>query len=335
VLLIDGARYERWTPPNEAALEEIVKEHADDIFGSGSVYLDLKHKLHGSEIATIPDGYAITLDPDKLWIVEVELATHDVYHHVIPQLMKFMVAVKKPSSRDRLRDVLVDEIDSRSPLKERLSSKGELYKFVSQLVAKPPEILVIVDNWVSGLDDILEAPIDGNIVIREFATFCHQSKDPAEHAHQVEPVHTPAQDYKTLWQTMLDGVAGRGIPVKRHANERHYQAIPTGMASVHFEWLLHPRALNVELHFERADRSENKSFLEVFRKRQSEIEKKLGEKLHFDQSFHKKWTRLYTERPTAESDNPPRIGDDVRLWGIETMAKLYHACRTILDDLDA
>ncbi len=45
MLLIDGVKYELWTPPSEDEFEQVVKEHAQDIFGKESIYLDRKQKL--------------------------------------------------------------------------------------------------------------------------------------------------------------------------------------------------------------------------------------------------------------------------------------------------
>jgi len=42
MLLIDGVKYEEWTPTNEEEFEQIVEEHAKDIFGEQSIYLDIK-----------------------------------------------------------------------------------------------------------------------------------------------------------------------------------------------------------------------------------------------------------------------------------------------------
>lgn len=38
MLLIDGAKYEEWIPASEGDLKQIVKEHANDIFGDQSIY---------------------------------------------------------------------------------------------------------------------------------------------------------------------------------------------------------------------------------------------------------------------------------------------------------
>ena len=78
MLLIDGVRYELWTPSSEDEFEQVVKEHAQDIFGEQSIYLDRKQKLKSlSGVGSIPDGYVITLGDSPQWhIVEVELSSH-------------------------------------------------------------------------------------------------------------------------------------------------------------------------------------------------------------------------------------------------------------------
>lgn len=61
MLIIDGVKYNLWVPKEEKQLEEMVKEHAKEIFGKESVYFDLKQKLTSkSGIASIPDGYVIS-----------------------------------------------------------------------------------------------------------------------------------------------------------------------------------------------------------------------------------------------------------------------------------
>ncbi|MBI4267525.1 MAG: hypothetical protein HY662_01925, partial [Chloroflexi bacterium] len=81
MLLIDGVKYEEWTPPNEDELEQIVIKHAQDIFGEDSIYFDKKQKLSSlAGVGSIPDGLVIMFGHALQWhIVEVELASHDPY----------------------------------------------------------------------------------------------------------------------------------------------------------------------------------------------------------------------------------------------------------------
>ena len=78
MLLIDGVKYELWTPPTEDEFEREVKKHTQEIFGEHSIYFDRKQKLKSqSGIGSIPDGYVIILGDSPYWhIVEVELSSH-------------------------------------------------------------------------------------------------------------------------------------------------------------------------------------------------------------------------------------------------------------------
>lgn len=334
MLLIDGDKYERWMPASEEAFEEIVKEHAHDIFGDNSAYLDIKHKLIGSEIASIPDAYAITFDPDKLWIVELELSTHNVYDHIMPQLGKFLAALSRSATRDKLCNLLFNELQARSNVKETLGQRGEIHRFVFNLLTNPPHVLVIIDRLVPGLED-LEVALSADVTICEFATFCKEDLGLAAHCHQFEPLYLRSTyDYRLLWQSLIDGVKRHGIVAKNRINERGYQPISTGKAGIHFEWIAYHDALGVELHFERADPAVNRRLLKMFEQKKLEIEEKVNEPVLFDHSFHGRWTRLLMRKATVGTETPPRLGDAIRQWGVETMVKLYTVCKPLVDNLN-
>ena len=101
MLLIDGVRYELWTPPNEDEFERMVKEHAVDIFGEQSVYLDIKQKLKSKAwIGSIPDGYVIVFGDSPCWhVVEAELSCHPLYEHIVQQISRFINGIKNPNTQ--------------------------------------------------------------------------------------------------------------------------------------------------------------------------------------------------------------------------------------------
>ncbi len=114
VILIDGVRYRLVKPENEADLENSISENHKHIFGSNSFYFDTKKKLKSpAGIGSIPDGYVILFDPKPKWaIVEVELANHPLYDHIIPQLTKFNRGMQDSSSRRKIIDTLYKTITS-------------------------------------------------------------------------------------------------------------------------------------------------------------------------------------------------------------------------------
>jgi hypothetical protein len=122
ILLIDGVKYEEWRPASEGEFEQVVKEHAKDIFGEQSIYLDIKQKLRSkSGIGSIPDGYVIILGDEPHWhIIEVELASHPVFEHIVPQLVKFIGGIKNLSTQREIISVLHEEISKDKVLTEKI-----------------------------------------------------------------------------------------------------------------------------------------------------------------------------------------------------------------------
>ena len=87
-VLIDGVTYRLVEPDSEASLEKAIQANSKHIFGENSFYFDVKKIIRSKAgVASIPDGYAILFEPKPRWcIVEVELASHPIYDHVISQL---------------------------------------------------------------------------------------------------------------------------------------------------------------------------------------------------------------------------------------------------------
>ncbi len=62
----DGTIYELHTYESEQEFEQDVVKNAEHIFGTSSVYIDVKKRVVGNNIVTIPDGYVIDMaDPQE------------------------------------------------------------------------------------------------------------------------------------------------------------------------------------------------------------------------------------------------------------------------------
>jgi len=196
ILLIDGVRYEAWTPRDEDEFERVVGEHTKDIFGEQSIYFDIKHKLKSKAgIGSIPDGYVIIFGDQPQWhIVEVELSSHPLYEHIVPQVSKFINGIKNPPTQKDIVDALYQEIGSDEFLKLRLKKAigtTETYKFLSDLISKPPLVTIIIEKHTEQLDEALKMlnyP-DENKKVVEFRTFAREGVGLNVHAHSFEPLY--------------------------------------------------------------------------------------------------------------------------------------------------
>ena len=83
----------------EREFEQEVINNYKLIFGENSIYFDLKKKL-GSNIC---DGFVYDQDEKRLIIVETEIVIHDLWRHIIPQIIGFFNAIKKEEVRMKLK----------------------------------------------------------------------------------------------------------------------------------------------------------------------------------------------------------------------------------------
>lgn len=170
MLYVDGVKYKLWVPPKEEDLENFVENNATKIFGEDVLYLPLKTKLKSlSGIGSIPDGYAIGLTkPYKWYIIEIELSTHPVFSHIVPQLNKFVQGLREPSSRKKIIEAVYNEI-KKEPITEAYVKKkigsGEIYRFLSSTIEKEPTLAVIIDEKTSELEEACDSiPIKEKLV---------------------------------------------------------------------------------------------------------------------------------------------------------------------------
>ncbi len=194
MLLMDGVKYELWTPSTENEFEQIVKEHAQDVFGEQSIYFDRKQKLKSlSGVGSIPDGYAIVFGDKHEWhIVEVELSSHPLYNHIVPQISRFISGINNPSTRKTIIEAMYHALisDDLNYFKmNEVIQTGEYYKFISDIVSNSPVITVIIEKDTPELHDALESLNHPKINIVEFQTFTREGVGLPVHAHLFEPLY--------------------------------------------------------------------------------------------------------------------------------------------------
>lgn len=158
----DGALYRPDPYATEADLEADVVRLSDHIFGSTTIYVDVKKRMVGNEIIGIPDGYVVDntdVDDPKLYIVENELAKHDPLKHIGIQLLRF--ATSFDDAQLKVRRYLMDEIAKRPALMVRLeesaasSSLRNVYAYLDKAVYGPFRALVVIDEERPELHHVL------------------------------------------------------------------------------------------------------------------------------------------------------------------------------------
>lgn len=230
VILIDGVKYILKNPDNEDDLEKIIEKNYKYIFGEESFYFNFKKKLKSkSGIGSIPDGYLIVFNSTPEWyILEVELASHPLYDHIIPQLTKFNRGIEGVSTKKSLIDMFYDEIKTNPILEARVKEKigsGEVYKFISDLISDKPRIIIVINERTSELEEAIR-DIRGDVKILEFKIFRREGISEEIDAYLFNPVINLKNMEKSFEPKS-------GLPISKRSNNKGI--LPEGL-KIHKEY---------------------------------------------------------------------------------------------------
>jgi hypothetical protein len=163
---------------DEQEFEQHVITQAQEIFGPKALYIDIKKRIGGDKIVTIPDGYLIDFsfgsDP-RLYIIENELVTHDPYKQIGQQLLKFAISYK--ASGREIKNFLLESVLKESAAKQMVEEGATragrrnidaLFEYL--IYEKTVAAIVIVDEITSDLENVL-SQLSMKTDVVEFQTF--------------------------------------------------------------------------------------------------------------------------------------------------------------------
>ena len=213
-----GNCYSQYTYTLESEFEKMVVANVDSIFGKDGIYFDIK-KLIGKpkKGATIPDGYYLDLtfhtDP-RLYLVEVELNSHDVYGHIGEQILRF--GISSEMDKYKMKNLLLSSIQEDPQKQAKLNDyyKRSAYNNNSELLDKvifdnKPAAIVIIDEATEELynvmgqltmtTDVLEAQtyICGHKKLHRFTPFKDEiltDVSESEDADELDTIVVPARE---------------------------------------------------------------------------------------------------------------------------------------------
>lgn len=159
-----GTVYSQYIYTREAEFERMIVEHVESIFGKDGIYFDIKKKIGASKKgATIPDGYYLDLtfhNAPCLFLVEVELNSHDVYGHIGEQILRF--GISSDSDKYKMKNLLLADIDRDENKKLKLEQyfAGSKYNNINELLDKviydtKPAAIIVIDEATEELYKVL------------------------------------------------------------------------------------------------------------------------------------------------------------------------------------
>ncbi|HAX47481.1 MAG TPA: DUF5655 domain-containing protein [Ignavibacteria bacterium] len=167
VVYRNGNRYSEKQFNKEEDLENLVTANSKTLFGQYSVYIDAKKKITNKAFGgVIPDGFLLDLSDisnPEFYIVEVELAKHDFFGHIFPQVTKYFAFFNNAESKGKLIEKLYNifENDEKltADLKGRIGKK-EIFKYLKDTIENSQNILLLIDDDKKELPEIISTYTD-------------------------------------------------------------------------------------------------------------------------------------------------------------------------------
>jgi hypothetical protein len=172
-----GVVYRRFSYETESEFEAKVISLADQLFGSSTIYIDVKKKIKGADIASIPDGYVVDMTQPatpRLYVLENEIVSHDPFKHIGIQMLKFVTGFDE--AKLTIRQLLMKEIAAAPGSLKRLqlgceqSSTRNVDAYLDMAVYGDFAGIVVVDEAHPELHRVLEK-INANISVLELRTY--------------------------------------------------------------------------------------------------------------------------------------------------------------------
>lgn len=157
----------------EEEFEKLVSDNSKIFFGDKTIYIDAKKKIETKALGgSIPDGFLFDFsdsDNPEFYLIEVELASHDFYKHIFPQITKFFAFFKNNKSQKDLIEKIYSIASTDDSIKKefrKFLGEKEIFKFINDTIEGSQNILLIIDGDKSELPEIVDTYTDtwGKIV---------------------------------------------------------------------------------------------------------------------------------------------------------------------------
>lgn len=167
ILFQKGKKYTEYVFRDEEDLENEILSNAQLFFGKDAIYINTKKKLETDFLGgVIPDGFLFDMsekDSPEFYLVEIELAGHDFYNHIFPQVTKFFAFFRSTKTQDLLVEKIFSLVNNDTVLKRQFKKflgKKEIYKFLKDTIDNSQNILLIIDENKKELPAIAETYSD-------------------------------------------------------------------------------------------------------------------------------------------------------------------------------
>jgi len=163
VIFHNNNKFREYTYNQEKDFEDVVRKNTKLIFGASTIYIDLKTRIETISLGgSIPDGLLFdvnSIDSPEFYLVEVELAKHDFYKHIFPQITRFFAFYRNSKAQNSLIEKVFAVIQADKELEKEFKQflKGrEIFKFIKDTIENSQNILLVIDDMKPELPEMTD-----------------------------------------------------------------------------------------------------------------------------------------------------------------------------------
>jgi len=167
IIIKNKLKFTQYSYSLEEEFEKDIISNTKNFFGNRIIYIETKTKIDSKELGgSIPDGFLFDLsdmDNPNFYLVEIELASHDFFRHIFPQITKFFAFFKSSRKRSKLVEKIFSITSSNLNLKKEFKKylgEKEIYKFIKDVIDDSQNILLIIDGGKKELPEIIDTYTD-------------------------------------------------------------------------------------------------------------------------------------------------------------------------------
>lgn len=122
ILFKNNFKFSQYNYISEEEFEKDVVDNGKLFFGNKIIYIEAKKKIDSKTLGgSVPDGILFDLndvDNPNFYLVEVELAKHDFFKHIFPQITKFFAFFRSSKNRTELVEKIFSVVKATPNLKK-------------------------------------------------------------------------------------------------------------------------------------------------------------------------------------------------------------------------
>ncbi len=167
-MLISGkSKFVKSPFTSEDDLKKMVVKNSDYFFGPSSFCLsrELISNKDGFEVFT--DGFAVDIASRQWFIVNVALAKHNVWSHIVPQVVKQLVAADQSTTKQLVVELIIQQLREDENIMKKFNDAGygkenegvfvnEIRGLLGEIFGKSPIIGMPIDSISNDLRDWVE-----------------------------------------------------------------------------------------------------------------------------------------------------------------------------------